>query len=430
VKLHLPLVAVVLAFPVTASCAEADAAKQPNYLLFAIKTDLQRELLSSTRADAYMQFDVDECLHDRKFDLKRFDQEAFQKTLAALAHQLGKPEPRLFIGYRYSNEFLNPDQTEAMQQVVKTACRQAGFVNGGTSNLGEGRSWRDKVAEFSDIADDVNATESPVEDDFVRVYPVRTRLSRFLLGDSLHDCFLDLRQPIDGRFKDFSPAARQAIGQCLAKLKLSQKRKLRVHCRATRAGQASVERYFWPSDGKRLLADAFAKELGFRSFTTSMTPMNVSPENLLGKKAPDFTLDALVGGPIHLDELIRGKVALIAFWGVACGACCDEAPHLTALYNQYKDKGLTVVAVNGYDESKQEVERFARAKRLTHPIALKGGNVAEKQYTVASYPVTWLVDHTGAIVDYHLGFDSGDEKVLAKAVARLLAERERANDRK
>jgi hypothetical protein len=62
-----------------------------------------------------------------------------------------------------------------------------------------------------------------------------------------------------------------------------------------------------------------------------MTPMGVNAEDLLGKPAPDFTLEALSGGELHLHELIRGQVAVIAVWGVACGACCDEAPHLTAL---------------------------------------------------------------------------------------------------
>jgi hypothetical protein len=49
-----------------------------------------------------------------------------------------------------------------------------------------------------------------------------------------------------------------------------------------------------------------------------------------------------------------------------------------------------------------------------------GGKVAGEKYTVASYPVTYLVDHTGSIVDYHLGFEAGDEELLEAAVARLL----------
>ena len=201
-------------------------------------------------------------------------------------------------------------------------------------------------------------------------------------------------------------------------------------CHATTAGQESLQRYFRRRDGNPPLVDAFVKELGFQSSNFSWTPASVSPEGLLGKRAPDFTLDGLAGGPIHLGDMIRGRVAVITFWGVACSPCRAEAPHLTALYNQYKDRGLAIVAVNGYDESKEEVERFARANGLTHPIALMGKKVGEEKYTVTSYPVTFLVDHRGAIVDYHLDFERGDEKVLAKAIARLLAEREKANAQK
>ena len=124
-KFRSSFVVALLAFSLTTLCAQADEAQPPNYMLFAIKTDLQRELLNTTRADAYLQFDVDECLHHGKFEWKRFDQEGFQKTLAALARQIGKPEPRLVVGYRYSSGFPNPDETEAMQQAVQNSAAGA-----------------------------------------------------------------------------------------------------------------------------------------------------------------------------------------------------------------------------------------------------------------------------------------------------------------
>jgi peroxiredoxin len=143
--------------------------------------------------------------------------------------------------------------------------------------------------------------------------------------------------------------------------------------------------------------------------------MSASPEDLLGKQAPDFTLDALAGSEIHLHELIKGKVAVIAF-------CSGVAPHLTTLYDQFKDKGLVVVAVNCEDESKEELEKRLGDKRLTYPIGLMGWKVGTEKYTVASYPVTFLVDSQGTIVDYQLGSEPGDEKLLAPTIGRLLAQ--------
>ena len=184
--------------------------------------------------------------------------------------------------------------------------------------------------------------------------------------------------------------------------------------------------YFEARDGKPPLGDAFIRQVGFQTCNGSITPAGGRPEDLLGKPAPDFTLEAAGGGQLHLHELIAGRVAVVAFWRIACGPCRVEAPQLSALYDRYRDKGLVVVAVNGYDESKERVERFVREKGLTHPIGLMGKKIAG-DYTVGSYPVTFLVDHTGAVVDYHLDFEPGDEKLLATAIERLLAKREKAN---
>jgi thiol-disulfide isomerase/thioredoxin len=400
-----------------------------NYVLFAIKTDLQRYLLFQTSADAWVQFDVAECVHDKQFDLQRTDIEGFRQALAKLVQQIGKADPSLQLNFRYTFDSLGSDQTKLLESAVTTICRQAGFAKVDTSMNGEGEPWNERVANFTRLADDAPATESPVDDELVRVYPVRTTLSRFLLQHSDEDCMIKLAEPIDGRFTELSPATRQSIGRLIEKLDLRQKRRLMFRCHATTAGQESLQRYFRRRDGNPSPGDSFVKQLGFQASNYTISPASVSPEGLLGKRAPDFTLDALVGGPIHLDDMIRGRVAVITFWGVACGPCRAEAPHLTAIYNQYKDKGLAVVAVNAYDESKPEVERFARANKLTHPIALMGKKVGEDKYTVTSYPVTFLVDHRGTIADYHLDFEPGDEKALAKAVARLLAEREKANAR-
>jgi thiol-disulfide isomerase/thioredoxin len=420
----------LLAFQVAGGWLLAAQPEPKNYIVFPIKTDLQRYLLFSTNADAYAQIDVAECVYEKKFVLQRIDNDVFRKSLAEVVKQAGTAKPSLVLNFRYADVSLDPDQTKLMESAVTTICRQAGFAKVNTSMTGEGESWRDRVAPFTRLVDDLNATESPVADERVRVYPVRTKLSRFLLYHADEDCVIKLEQPIDGRFTEFSPAVRQAIVQLVAKLKLPQKRRLMLCCHTTTAGQESLKRYFKRRDGNPPLADAFVKELGFQSSNFSWTPASVSPEALLGKRAPDFTLDALDGGQIHLHDMIKGRVAVITFWGVACGPCRAEAPHLTALYNQYRDKGLTVVAVNGYDETRQEVERFARANGLTHPIALMGKKVGEEKYTVSSYPVTFLVDHRGAIADYHLDFEQGDERLLAKAIARLLAEREKANDQK
>ncbi len=256
-KIRSLLLALIAAVWCTPLFAIADEARQTNFVVFPIKTDLQRELLNS-RADAYLQLDVESYAPDGKFDPKRFDRVEIRKALTDVARQVGKDKPRIFVGYRYTNGFLNANQRETLENAVRGACGEARFGPGGTSMLGEGGSWRDKLAPFSGVPDDANAIESPLEDEFVRVYPVRTALSRFALGKADCDCYVVLRQPIERNFKDFSLETRLAINQLLAQLNLARRDHLVLYCMTTKAGQATAERYFQRggTSGSRVAIDS------------------------------------------------------------------------------------------------------------------------------------------------------------------------------
>ncbi len=213
-------ISLLLAFQVAGGWLAAAQPEPKNFILFPIKTELQRYLLFSTSADAYAQIDVAECVHEKKFVLERIDNDVFRKSLAQAVQQAGVAKPSLVLSFRDADVSLDPDQTRLMESAVTTICRQAGFAKVETSMSGEGESWHDRVAPFTRLEDDLDATESPVEDELARVYPVRTKLSRFLLSRAEEDCFIKLAEPIDGRFREFSPATRQAIAQLVAKLGL------------------------------------------------------------------------------------------------------------------------------------------------------------------------------------------------------------------
>lgn len=141
---------------------------------------------------------------------------------------------------------------------------------------------------------------------------------------------------------------------------------------------------------------------------------------LIGKPAPDFALKDLDGKEVKLSSL-KGKVVALVFWGVACGNCRAEAPHLSSLYDELKDKGFTVLAVNGYDESSEKVKKFVAEKKLSYPIAMMGGKVAKSTYGVSGFPTAYFLDRDGVIRDRVTGFAAGAEKHLKIVIEKLLA---------
>ncbi len=94
---------------------------------------------------------------------------------------------------------------------------------------------------------------------------------------------------------------------------------------------------------------------------------------------------------------------------------------MTALHREYGDKGLAVVAVNGYGDAREVIEEWVRAKKLDHPIYFDGREVATATYFVTAYPTTFLVDRHGVIVERRIGFDPADLPDLRHAIEELLA---------
>ena len=59
----------------------------------------------------------------------------------------------------------------------------------------------------------------------------------------------------------------------------------------------------------------------------------------------DFKLPCLDGTEKTLSELVRGKVAVIDLWASWCGPCRRHSKALIPIYEEYKDKGFTVVGI-------------------------------------------------------------------------------------
>ena len=126
--------------------------------------------------------------------------------------------------------------------------------------------------------------------------------------------------------------------------------------------------------------------------------------NLVGKAAPDFTLKDLHGQDVSLSDY-RGMVVVLSLWGYACAPCRVEAPYLSKWQEQYEDDGFVVLAVNGYDEPKEVVRKFAKEKNLKQKLLLMGGSVAREKYSVRAYPTVYFIDRSGVIAVQHEGFD-------------------------
>ncbi|MFQ5595195.1 MAG: peroxiredoxin family protein [Anaerolineae bacterium] len=135
------------------------------------------------------------------------------------------------------------------------------------------------------------------------------------------------------------------------------------------------------------------------------TAADVPVGNKAGMEAPDFTLtEVTTGESVSLSQL-RGRPVLINFWATWCGPCRLEMPHLQAAYEQYRDKGFTVLAVDvKFDDGPEAVQAFIDELGLTFPIVKDETGVVEiDKYNVLGYPTSVFIDRQGVIQYIHRG---------------------------
>ncbi|GGE39792.1 TlpA disulfide reductase family protein [Psychroflexus planctonicus] len=135
----------------------------------------------------------------------------------------------------------------------------------------------------------------------------------------------------------------------------------------------------------------------------------------IGAVAPDFSGPTPEGNKLNLKDAM-GKVTLIDFWASWCKPCRIENPNIVDVYQDYKDKGLSIVQVS-LDKQNQkkswtnaiEADNLGDWHHVSNlmfwkdPIAVK--------YGVRSIPKAYLIDENGVIIGKDLRGNQLREKV-------------------
>lgn len=141
--------------------------------------------------------------------------------------------------------------------------------------------------------------------------------------------------------------------------------------------------------------------IGIIVLAVIIQPANAPSAPTIGAIAPDFTSITPEGDTIRLSDF-RGQVVLLNFWATWCGPCRIEMPIFEQLYAQTDETNITILAVNNR-ESVEQVVRFRDQLRLSFPLAMDETGTIQDQYQIGGYPMTYIINADGVIVDIHYG---------------------------
>ena len=97
-----------------------------------------------------------------------------------------------------------------------------------------------------------------------------------------------------------------------------------------------------------------------------------------------------------------------------------ELPRLEPLWQKYRDKGFSVIAVE-VARDRERATKFIDENSLTYHLLEdnENTNVVREQLGVGVFPTSFMIDKDGKIMYCHIGFDKGDEEKLEKEIVEL-----------
>jgi peroxiredoxin len=137
--------------------------------------------------------------------------------------------------------------------------------------------------------------------------------------------------------------------------------------------------------------------------------------------AKEFRVSTPDNRSIGLSDL-KGKVVFLNFWATWCKPCEEEMPSMERLHQQYRERGLVVLAISADTAGPAVVDQFLKKRNLTFPVGLDPKMAVAGLYGVWAVPSTFIIDRKGYRAYYASGPREWDGKAALAFFDSLLRE--------
>jgi thiol-disulfide isomerase/thioredoxin len=150
-----------------------------------------------------------------------------------------------------------------------------------------------------------------------------------------------------------------------------------------------------------------------------------SPEketNFVGRPSPAFEATDIAGTPVASAKLLEGgKVVVLNFWGLRCGACLAEMPSLNDLHERYKDRVVFLGVNNDGVDGPFLARQIGKMNlKIDYTVVPDPEMKLVDLFKMTVAPLTLVIDPKGTVRYQHVDYAPGDEKALEAVVKSIL----------
>ncbi|MEA3208672.1 MAG: hypothetical protein QOE70_1729 [Chthoniobacter sp.] len=134
---------------------------------------------------------------------------------------------------------------------------------------------------------------------------------------------------------------------------------------------------------------------------------------LIGTRAPEWTVSEWIGSEPRTLASLRGKVVLVRWWTApGCPYCAASAPGINELQRKYQGRGLQVIGMYHHKAStpltRKHVEAQMQRLGFNFPVAIDAGWKTLRRWWLDREErgwtsVTFVIDREGVIRHVHPG---------------------------
>lgn len=138
----------------------------------------------------------------------------------------------------------------------------------------------------------------------------------------------------------------------------------------------------------------------------------------------NFQLKDLENQTRSFTEIKGEKLTLIDFWASWCKPCLKAIPELNKIYEEYKNKGVEIIGINGDGpRSVAKVAPLSQSLQIKYPVLLDINSEVMNNLGLQAFPTLLLVNSEGTIVWIHEGYVTGDAEIIVSEIEKALNSR-------